>query len=274
LFVARPWTLSVVPELAREAARQGLNLSAFEAPLAESTLSRGKTLPRLAAFSDPEERLAAVGLGNRVIGEAQNLGASLLILDFGEVFTRPGRGAIARLFARAELEPDEAGTPQVTSWNALAADRKRQAEGLMEAAKRALDRLVPGAERAGVKLGLVPSDGPWGFPSPREAEDLLACYQGAPVAAVPDTSHWAVLVTLGLVAGPARLQSLLENAAAVIAAEAVGMSAGLLPGLGESDARALAKRAAAVPALPVIIDGKADSRDEEIALAAGFFEGG
>ena len=96
----------------------------------------------------------------------------------------------------------------------------------------------------------------------------LFSVDGAPLAPVPHTGHFAVLESLGLVAGPERRAQLRDRAAAVIAADAVGLDGALLPGLGEADVTRLSLGGGEAPSVKVFLDGRPDSRPSEVAAAA------
>src|SRR5262245_3080342 len=68
--------LDAIAALAAEARRAGLPLVAIAGPQPPERLPRWKVVPRLAAFEDKEERLAAVKLAGRLLETARDQGAS------------------------------------------------------------------------------------------------------------------------------------------------------------------------------------------------------
>jgi hypothetical protein len=121
------------------------------------------------------------------------------------------------------------------------------------------------AERTGVMLALPVGATPWQLPSPREARLLVDAFAGAPVGLVWDPGRLSVLAAIGLAISDDRLRALAEAAVLVMENDAVGLEAGLLPGLGERDARVAA--VAAPMSVPRVVSGRADSTDTEVAAA-------
>jgi hypothetical protein len=76
-----------------------------------------------------------------------------------------------------------------------------------------------------------------------------------------------VLRRLGLAISGERLAMLRASAALVVENEAVGIEAGYLPGLGERDDD-LASRDRVPAETPVVLTGRPDSTDGEVASAA------
>ncbi|HXU00529.1 MAG TPA: hypothetical protein VN903_06030, partial [Polyangia bacterium] len=253
--------LAVFAPLAANALRLGLRVASLALPLPERPLPAGRRLPRLSAHAR-DEREAAIALALRGLETAAPVGARLALLDFGEVALSVRAPELARTFARAEMDEDEPGDRLRAA--AVAERRSRSAE-VVDACRWALERLARAAERAGVTLALPVAATPWQVPSPREARQLAEAFAGAPVGLVWDPGRLSVLASLGLAISDDRVRSLAGDAVVALENDAVGIEAGLLPGLGERDARI----AAIVPAttVPHIVTGRPDSTDAELAAA-------
>jgi hypothetical protein len=247
--------------LAATALRLGVAVPSLAVPLPERRLAAGRRLPRLAAHAR-DEREAAIALTLRGLEAAAAVAARIAVLDFGEAPLTVRPGELARPFARAEMDEDDAGGRLLAR---AVAERRTLAEALGDACRWSLERLVRAAERAGLTLALPVAATPWQVPSPREAQDLLGGFSGAPLGLVWDPGRLSVLATLGLAISDERLRALAEKAVLAIENDAVGIDAGYLPGLGERDGRVAALSAPA--SAPRVVTGGPDATDAEIAAA-------
>ena len=227
----------------------------------ERPLPAGRRLPRLSAHAR-DEREAAIALATRGLEAAATVAARFAVLDFGEVTLATRPGELDRAFARREMDEDEPGSLLLA---AAVAERRARGDELGDACRWSLERLVRGAERAGLTLALPVAATPWQVPSPREARELAEAFTGAPVGLVWDPGRLSVLAALGLAISDERLRALAGAAVLALDNDAVGIRAGFLPGLGERDARvaALAPGASA----PHIVTGGPVASDAEVAAA-------
>lgn len=261
LHLAGGCDLELLARLAGNALRVGVGVASMALPLPDRPLPGGRRLPRLAAHAR-DEREAAIALALQGLQAAAPIGVRHAVLDFGEVTLAVRPGELAKAFGRAEMDEDEAGDRLRA---AAVAERRARSDELGDACRWALERLVRAAERTGVMLALPVGATPWQLPSPREARLLVDAFAGAPVGLVWDPARLSVLAALGLAISDDRLSALAEAAALVMESDAVGIEAGLLPGLGERDARVAA--VAAPMSVPRIVTGGADSTDAEVAAA-------
>ena len=253
--------------LAGTALRLGVGVPSLALPLPERPLPAGRRLPRLSAHAR-DEREAAIALASRGLEAASTVAARFAVLDFGEVTLATRPGELDRAFARREMDEDEPGSRLLA---AAVAERRARGEALSDACRWSLERLVRGAERAGLTLALPVAATPWQVPSPREARALAEAFTGAPVGLVWDPGRLSVLAALGLAISDERLRALAGAAVLALDNDAVGIRAGFLPGLGERDARiaALAPGASA----PHIVTGGPVASDAEVAAAVRLARG-
>jgi hypothetical protein len=263
VHLARGVDLGMLPALASVAARAGLAVPSASLPMPERPLGAGRRLPRLSAPAR-DEREAAIALTGRGLGVAIGAGARLALLDFGGVSLATAPADVARAYARRELDEGEPGARLLAA--ALDERRVRSLE-VMDACRWSLEALVRLVEPVGATLVLPVGGSPWEAPSPREAATLAAAFAGAPVGLAWDPGRLSVLCWLGLPISDERLRELASSAALAIENDAVGITAGYLPGLGEREGRVAALTPPA--AVPVVILGSPDVSDAEIAAAAG-----
>jgi hypothetical protein len=261
VHLARGGDLGMLPALASLAARAGLTVPSVSLPMPERPLAAGRRLPRLAAPSR-DEREAAIALTGRGLGVAIGAGARLALLDFGGVGLATAPVDVARAYARRELDEGEPGARLL----AAALDERRvRAVEVMDACRWSLESLVRLVEPVGATLVLLVGGSPWEAPSPREAALLAAAFAGAPVGLAWDPGRLSALCWLGLPISDERLRALASSAALALENDAVGITAGYLPGLGEREDRVAALTAPATA--PVVIQGPPDASADEIAAA-------
>jgi len=239
--------------------RAGLLAPSMALPLAPRKLAAGKRLPALAAAAT-DERGAAIALATEGLEAGVAAGVRFAWLDFGPVSLPVARGEVAASFARRELDAD-AGDLAL----ALAA-RKAFAERLADACRWSVERLVRIAEARSVTLVLPVGASPWEAPSAREALALHEAFRGAPVGLAWDPGRLTAARALGLRLPDARVAAVAAAAVAARETDAVGLDAGYLPGLGERD-EALPARPELPRNAPVVVAGRADATDAEIARA-------
>ena len=126
-------------------------------------------------------------------------------------------------------------------------------------------------ERRGAALALEISGGPWGAPSSREAEILVAEYGSAPLGIVWDEARVQVLERLGAGLPDARRASLVAAARLWRAGDNVGIEVGYLPGMGDRAPSAPDPLRAA--AVPVVITGGPDCTLAEVTTARALVAG-
>ena len=259
--------LGAIEPLVIAATRLGLEIASVGLPLGERPLGAGRRLPRLGA-ADRDERAAAIALAERGLAAGAAGGARSGLLDFGPVDLRASAPALVRAFARRELGDDETGGELL---GAALDERRARGPAVLDACRFALEALLRIAEGVGVRLVLPVGATPWEAPSPREAGALMELFAGAPLGAAWNPGRLSVLCALGLTISDERLRSLAEGAALAVENDAVGLAAGLLPGLGERAPRIapLAPPAAA----PVVILGGPDATDEEVIAAVASIAG-
>ncbi len=253
-------TLAALPGLAAEALRGRTPLVALFAPIPPVPLRPGKRLPRLAAPDDKEERLAALKATEEAFETARTFGITRVALDIGPVRLAVRSAEIRRRFARAEIDEGEPGAKLLAR---LREERKARAGTLYDAARAALERLLLVAERLDLRVSLVVARGPWDVPSPREAQQLLREFAGAPLGLVAAPARRAALEALGMAGPVERWPELERNAGLVWATDACGLELDLLPGLGELGTKSLA----CPPETPIVVSGRPDSSRAELRRA-------
>ena len=252
--------------LVAEAAGAGLRVPVLSAPLDERAPAPGRRLPYLAALDDPEERLSALRLVEDTWAAASPLGVFFFMLELGAISLHGGPETIAHRFARRELDEDEPGERQ---WASVLAERKSLSQMVLDACRASLDRLLPRAEAAGFELGLHLT-GPWGAPTPREADALLEDYRGGPLGLVWDEARVQALHAAGVGPSQERSERLGRVARVLRCAEAVGIETGFAPGLGDPDGTGglvgVPARPGGSPPRPgfVIVGGRGDTRLDEL----------
>jgi hypothetical protein len=250
-------TLAGAP-LVGTALRLGLAIPSIALPLAERALPAGRRLPRLGAPAR-DEREAAIALAARGLAAAGSFGAQVAVLDFGAVALSADPAAFAQAFARRAIGQGEPGGDLLA--NALGERRARGPE-ILDACQWAFERLLRAADRAGLRLAVAVGVTPWQSPSPREVGILREAF-GAPLGVAWDPARLSVLTALDLPIGDDRLRALGQAAVVIVDNDAVGLSCGYLPGLGERDARL---RDCPLPAGSVrIVLGGPDATDAEVA---------
>jgi hypothetical protein len=253
--------LPLLRKVALEALRAGVPVGLCAAPLPVEELPKGRRLPHLGAYEDPEERLAAVKLGRQTLAAAGELSIPVVTVDLGPVPLRIPEAPVRLYFARRELDEGEPGYRHLR--RALD-ERKARAIAIFDACRAALEPLLESAGQRGTVLALAIATSPWQVPSPREAQLLLQEFAGAPLALQLSPARRAVLARLRL-GGPAeRWDELARSARVLEATDQVGLADDLLLGLGELELRI---PAGAPLTLPGMITGPSESPFKEILRA-------
>jgi len=210
-----------------ELRRGGLPVLAVEAPCPATRASSAEVVS-----PDREESRAAIEEIEATIARAAELGAASVVVRLGEVRALAAEWVPARdRYLRGDLDARRAR---------LLADARDQAGGrALDAARRALDRLLRRAEAADVTLLLRNPRRFVDAPSPREVDLLAADLRGAPLATLLDAPAAHLTDDMGL--WPLPLVGATFGARAAIAnlADAAGAVGGLAPGRGVADLRAL-----------------------------------
>jgi hypothetical protein len=220
--------------VATEALRSGLAVQVAACPLAETTLPKGKRLPHLAAFEDPDERRAAVKRSSASLAFCQQLGIPRFTVDLGPVPLKSAEAPFRLGYARREMSVEEPGGKALR--RALE-ERRARGQPLYDATRASLEPLLGEAERRGVTLLLRLAAGPWQLPTPREAQLLLREFAGAPLKLVYAPARRAALLEIGLggaqPVSEARWAQLAAATGLIELSDRVGMDTGLTLGTGE-----------------------------------------
>ena len=262
LAVARGAVRSEIAGLVVAAAGAGLVVPVATAPLPEARLAPGSRLPYLAAETDDREREAAVAEVARTVAAVASLGVQVLTIECGAVDVSASPRELSYRFARGEWDPDERGGKL---WAAALAERRARSLAVLDACRLSLERVLAATERQNMTVAVELSPGPWGAPTPREAEILLAEFRGARFGIVWDESRLAVLRALGIGPDETRAANLLGGARVIRVAEAVGADAPYLPGLGDSAHDN--HHGPFPPSIPWIVTGTAPTRPDELSQA-------
>jgi hypothetical protein len=253
-------TLGMLGLLAGHALKAGLSIATVVCPLPELVLARGKRLPHLSA-SDVQERLSAVKLAVQALQAGGSLGVPVFTLDLGAVALEAREADLRLAFARREMERGQAG------WEVLRAaldERRARSDALLDACRAALEPLLAVVGRTGGRLALPVAVTPWQAPSPREAQQLLQEFAGAPLGIALSPGRWAVLEALKLPRAAERWQELARAACQLWVSDCVGLDADYLWGLGEIPPEGPRGWPARVPA---VVTGLADSTLKEVQRA-------
>lgn len=225
-------TQDLLQALATAGLRSGLATAVTACPLPEAGLGKGKRLPYLAAYDDPEERLAAVKRAKDTLGWGQKLGIPLFTLGLGPVPLHTAEADLRLGYARREMDDDERGGKALR--RALD-ERKAHGMAIYDACRAGLEPLLAEAERRGATLLLSLATSPWQVPTPREAHQLLSEFRGGPLGVVYSPARRAVLQDLGLAGAPQRWDNLAAASRLVEVSDRVGLETHLPLGTGELD---------------------------------------
>ncbi len=240
--------------------RLGLEIPSLALPLPDRPLGGGKRLPRLSAPA-ADERAAAIELSEQALAIAGSFGTRVVEVDFGGVFLTATAADYARHFARRACGPGEPGA--LVLERALG-ERKAMAPAILDACRWSIERLSRAADRAGARLAARMAATPWQAPTPRELGELRDTF-GDGLGVAWDPGRLSVLAAIGLPVSADRLKSLAAAARLIVDNDAVGLTPGVLPGLGE---RAEVLAGVELPSgLWRTISGAPDSTDLEVLEA-------
>jgi hypothetical protein len=201
----------------------------------ESPCPAGRSSSAQLASVDREEAQVALDAALETVERAGMLGARFVVLRLGEV--RP----LARdwQFARDRFLRGDLGESLARQ---LAQFREDEGARSLDAAHRALDRLVRAAERAGVVLTIRNGRRHIDVPTARELDALLADTAGAPVAPLLDLPAAHLGDAMGFQPLDLMLATFGERAPLVYFGDACGPIGALPPGRGMLDLPSLAAR--------------------------------
>lgn len=153
----------------------GLDIAALESLCPHpAELVRHEPRPDLVPLSNPDEseRQVAIRLHRRTIERAEDLQAPVVVLTLGRV-----------VFSTDLAAPD--GERET---RAYLARRAAEASRFVDAARFAIDKLVPAAERHGRKIAIAISSELAAIPSFQELRGILDDFRGAPLGVWLDTA--------------------------------------------------------------------------------------
>lgn len=153
----------------------GLQIAALESLCPHpAELSRHEPRPDLVPLSNPDEseRDIAIRLHRKTIERAADLQAPVIVLTVGRV-----------IFSAPLAEPE--GERET---RAYLARRAEEAPRFLDAARFAIDKLMPAAERHGRKIAIAISSELAAIPSFQELSGILGDFRGAPLGAWLDTA--------------------------------------------------------------------------------------
>jgi hypothetical protein len=257
-------TLSLLPRLAADSLRAGLPPGASLCPLADRPLARGKRLPYLSA-QPSDERLSAVKQAVRTLEAGMALGVKTFALELGPVPLQAQEADLRLAFARRQMDRGDVGAEVL---RLALEERRARAPQLLDACRATLEPLLALAERGAVELALPVAATPWQLPSPREAQQLLDEFSGAPLGIALHPARWAVLESLQLPHSAERWSQLSRAARLLWVSDRVGLETELTLGLGELEPAVGTPQPAAC-----IVTGGADSTIREVRRALRRVEG-
>ena len=215
-------------EVVRAAHDHGLAISSLEALCPHpAELARRGPAPGLVPLANPDEseRRVAVRLHRSVLERAADAGVPVVVLTLGRV-ELPGDATLPALEDAREVR-------QYLERRAAAAAR------YSDAARFALDALVPVAERLGRVLAIAMPGELAGVPSFQELSTLVADFRGAPLGAWLDTAAITRLARAGIRRAET-WSALGESILGVRLTDEDGDGAERVPGEGRVDFAALA----------------------------------
>src|SRR5207244_4517005 len=117
---------------------------------------------------EKDERAVAIAAAERAVRRAGTSGAGLCVLALGAADVRWEEANVARLFARDEWSPKR-----------VLKERQEASARHLDAARFALERLIPVAERESARIGIITRASLIELPDAEEAAALLADFRGA-----------------------------------------------------------------------------------------------
>jgi hypothetical protein len=174
----------------------------------------------------------AIAAAERAVRRAGTSGAGACVLALGAADMRWDPANVARLFARDEWSPKR-----------VLKERQDVAGRHLDAARFALEQLIPVAEREAARIGIITRATLIDIPDAAEAAALLSDFRGAPIGYWHDTA--AAHLSQALEADEPDAWLALDPIGATCA-DACGLLAPLAQGLGEVDFTPLQKTPVAV----------------------------
>lgn len=221
----------------------------YPAPVQPSPF--GRAADALLSAADESARGWAVEQGRRTVDFAVRAGAAAVCLHLGEVPV-PGRYEWA---LRQRYLAGQRGAPvYARAQDELVALRQARAEAARTAALRSLEELAAYAAPRGVRLGIESRYHFHEIPSFEELGWLLDRTDPAVVGFWYDMGHVQTLHNLGLTQHAAWLEAYADRIVGVHFHDVVGLRDHLIPGLGELDFDAIARRLPADAALTCEFD--------------------
>lgn len=185
--------------LATEGMRANLPVQAVACPLSAAPLPKGKRLPHLLALDDPEERRAAMKRARETMAFAHPLGVGLYLLDLGPVPLKTPAAPLRLGYARREMD---VGEPGARALRRALDERKARGGAILDAIRAGLESILGEADRRGTTVLLGMAASPWQAPTPKETEQVLGEFRGAPLRLVDAGARRAILGDLGLLGPP------------------------------------------------------------------------
>src|SRR5262249_17966914 len=127
--------------------------------------------------TEKDERTVAIAAAERAVRRAGASGAGICVVALGAADVRWDPANAARLFARDEWSPKR-----------VLKERHDVAAPHLDAARFALERLIPIAERESAHIGIITRASLIDLPDAEEAATLLADFRGAPIGYWHDTA--------------------------------------------------------------------------------------
>ncbi|NNF97748.1 MAG: sugar phosphate isomerase/epimerase [Desulfobacteraceae bacterium] len=180
---------------------------------------------------DREERSLAVQWTTRTLEQAHELEAGVVVLHTGAVDMPVDRDLIEWMVSNRTEHPEK-----FNQWRTQQLDHREQSRGpILDSLLLCLDRLIPIAEKYGIRLGIENRYHLHELPSLEEMHTILLEFRGAPVGYWHDAGHAHMLELLGIYDTGQWLSQLGESLCGIHLHDAVGSSDHLPPGDGEID---------------------------------------
>ncbi len=213
---------------------------------------------------DKEHRLEAVRLTRRSLEWAHELEAPFLVLHCGKVAMKPSLEQLRSLFEAGRADGEEARALR-DQW---LQQRRRLLPKHLDALLLSLDRLLPLAERYGVKVGLENRAHFHELPGPGELPQIFAEFAGAPVGYWHDTGHAHVNNVLGFSEHGRGLEQFADHLVGVHCHDARQLDDHLPPGDGEIDFAPVLD--ALKPGVPCVVELKPGTTEDDVARGIDF----
>jgi sugar phosphate isomerase/epimerase len=169
--------VTLIPGFLQAVQRKVVTVGSLHAPCPSPVEVQGD-MPDRYEFTSvrEEERRRAVSLTVATMEMAARFGVDRMVLHLGRAMAPGGTEKLEAMALNGGLF----GRPYVKCKLALVAAREKASGGALEQVKRALDELLPHAEKHGVKIGMETRSHYEQVPTMQEMEKLLAHYAGCP----------------------------------------------------------------------------------------------